>query len=41
MYANIVTKLSRFDKIKRNFSAFLYFIAALQWLKENFSTETS
>jgi len=24
---------SRFDKLKRNFTAFLHFIAALQWLK--------
>jgi transposase len=24
---------ARFDKLKRNFSAFLYFVAALQWLK--------
>ena len=24
---------SRFDKMKRNFSAFLHFVAALQWLK--------
>jgi transposase len=24
---------SRFDKLKRNFTAFLHFVAALQWLK--------
>ena len=24
---------ARFDKLKRNFSAFLHFVSALQWLK--------